>query len=132
MHHGLKSFVRGWCLIMVASAAGLASSPDLRLIQAVKDNDLDSVSRLLKEHVDVNARYGDGATALAWAAYRDSLPIADLLIRSGASVDAANDDRATPLHLACTNRSGAMVQRLVAAGANVNAKLSNGETVLMT
>jgi ankyrin repeat protein len=132
MHHGLKSFVRVWCLIMVASAAGLASSPDLRLIQAVKDNDLDSVSRLLKEHVDVNARYGDGATALAWAAYRDSLPIADLLIRSGASVDAANDDRATPLHLACTNRSGAMVQRLVAAGANVNAKLSNGETVLMT
>jgi ankyrin repeat protein len=132
MDHGLKSFFGVWCLLTAASAVSSAPPPDLRLIQAAKNNDMASLDRLLKEHVDVNASYGDGSTALAWAAERDNFASADLLIRSGANVNAANDDGATPLHLACTNRSGAMVQRLVAAGANVNAKLSNGETVLMT
>ncbi len=109
-----------------------AGAPDLRLIQAVKDNDLDSVGRLLKEHLDVNARYGDGSTALAWAAYNDNSVIADRLIRAGANASAANEEGAAPLHLACTNRSPAMVERLLAAGANANARTLNGETALMT
>ncbi len=75
---------------------------------------------------------GDGATALHWAAHRDDLAIADLLIRSGARANVANDLGATPLHLACTNRSAPMVERLLAAGANASAALLNGETVLMT
>lgn len=87
---------------------------------------------LLKQHADVNAQQGDGATALHWAANLDNLTIADLLIRAGARVDTANDLGSTPLHLACTNRSAPMVDRLLEAGANPNAKLLNGETVLMT
>jgi ankyrin repeat protein len=130
MHRNLM--VGSWCLIAAASALSLAATTDLRLIQAVKNNDPESVAHLLKEHVDVNARHGDGSTALAWAAYQDNLAIADLLIRSGANVSAASEDGATPLHLACTNRSARMVERLVAAGANANAKLLNGETALMT
>jgi ankyrin repeat protein len=86
----------------------------------------------VKQHVDVNAQQGDGATALHWAADVDNLAIADLLIRAGARVNAANDLGSTPLHLACTNRSAAMVERLLEAKANPNAKLLNGETVLMT
>jgi len=80
----------------------------------------------------VNEREGDGSTALAWAAYRDNLAIADLLIRAGAKASTANEEGATPLYLACINRSAAMVDRLLAAGANANARLLNGETVLMT
>src|SRR5215471_1352389 len=121
----------GWLLVVAIGAFG-AATPDLRLIQAVKNNDAESVGRLLKERLDVNARRGDGSTALAWAAYNDNLAIGDQLIRAGADPSAANDVGATPLHLACTNRSAAMVERLVAAGANTNAKLLNGETVLMT
>jgi len=82
--------------------------------------------------VDVNAASGDGATALHWAAHRDDVAIADLLIRAGARANAANDLGATPLHLACTNRSAAMVERLLAAHADANAALLNGETALMT
>jgi uncharacterized protein len=121
----------GWLLVVAAGAFGAASS-DQRLIQAAKNSDADSVGRLLKEHVDVNARRGDGSTALAWAAYNDNLAIADQLIRAGANSGAANEEGAAPLHLACANRSVSMVERLVAAGANTNAKLLNGETVLMT
>ena len=72
---------------------------DLRLIQAVKNRDIAAVRALLKQRVDVNAAQGDGATALHWAAHRDDLAIADLLIRSGARANVANDlgrDAAAP------------------------------------
>jgi ankyrin len=111
-----------------------AVTADPRLINAVKKKDVESVRALLKQRpaIDVNAPQGDGATALHWAAHRDVLAIADLLIRSGARANVADDLGTTPLHLACTNRSVAMVERLLAARANANAKLLNGETVLMT
>jgi ankyrin repeat protein len=107
-------------------------SADLRLIQAAKTQDEASARALLKQHVDANARQGDGTTALHWAANLDNLTLADLLIRAGAGVDTANDLGYTPLHLACMNRSEAMVEHLLEAKANANAALLNGETVLMT
>ena len=124
-----RSVVVAGCL---AVAASTVSAEDLRLIQAVKIRDMTAVRGLVKQRIDVNATQGDGATALHWAAHRDDLAIADLLIRSGARANVANDLGATPLHLACTNRSAAMVERLLAAGADARAALLNGETVLMT
>src|ERR1017187_10067471 len=109
----------------VMAAIGLSAGNDPRLIQAVKAQDETAVRALLKQHPDVNAQQGDGATALHWAANLDNLTIADLLIRAGARVDVANDLGSTPLHLACTNRSAPMVDRLLEAKANPNAKLLN-------
>ena len=114
------------------SALVYAAAADVRLIQAVRSQAVESVRALLKQRVDVNAPQGDGTTPLHWAAEVDNLVIADLLIRSGARADVANDNGFTPLHLACTNRSGPMVERLLAAGANATAASLNGETVLMT
>jgi ankyrin repeat protein len=128
----MRFLLESVCVLGFAIAPGLAATPDLRLIQAVKSNDGAAARVLLENHADVNARQGDGTTALHWAAYYDDLTMADALIRAGARADAANDLGATPLHLACTNRSGAMVDRLLAAKANPNAKFLNGETVLMT
>ena len=132
MSLNLRRLVGGFCLAAVTSTIGLAAGGDVRLIQAVRSKNIESVRALIKQRVDVNAPQGDGATALHWAAHLDDLAMADLLIRSGARVNAANDDGATPLHLACMNRGASMVERLLAAGANANAKLLNGETVLMT
>jgi uncharacterized protein len=123
--------VSGFSRTPIASTDG-ASAIDPRLIQAVKNRDADSVRALLKQRVDVNATQGDGATPLHWAAHRDDLVIADLLIRAGARANVADDVGMTPLHVACTNRSGAMVERLLSADANANATLPSGETALMT
>lgn len=122
------------CLVAVIVLSGLtmAAATDLRLIQAVKSRDADAVRVLLNERVDVNAAQGDGATPLHWAAHRDDLAIADLLIRAGARTNVADDVGMTPLHVACTNRSGAMVERLLSAAASANATLPSGETALMT
>jgi ankyrin repeat protein len=119
-------------IVPLAASISLAAASDLRLVDAVKGRNAETVQALLKQRVDVNAPQGDGATALHWAAHFDDLPIADLLIRAGARVNAANDIGVTPLFLACTNRSAAMVEKLLAADANPNAALLSGETVLMT
>jgi len=123
----------GCCLMSLLSVCGFASpSGDLRLLDAVKEQDKEAVRSLLQDQADVNATQADGTTALAWAAHRDDLDTAELLIRAGANVNAANDYGVTPLSLACTNRSAAMLEKLLKAGANPNAALWTGETPLMT
>jgi ankyrin repeat protein len=127
-------------LALIACAAAVAvlqprwatAAGEPPLVAAVRSGDIKAVEALLKARPDVNARQGDGATALHWAAHQDEVKIAELLIRAGARPGAADDTGATPLYLACTNRSGAMVDVLVTAGADPNAALVNGETVLMT
>jgi ankyrin repeat protein len=119
------------CLV-VAFTVTLAGADEPRLIETVKSGNVDAVRALLKERVDVNARQGDGATALHWAVHRNDGSVVDLLLRAGATPDLADDTGATPLYLACVNRSGPMVERLLQARANPNAALVSGETVLMT
>ena len=89
MHLNLKCLSVGWCLATIAPSLSLAAASDLRVIQAVTNNDTQLIRRLLKQHADVNAAQGDGATALHWAAHLDNLAAADLLIRAGARVNAA-------------------------------------------
>ena len=55
---------------------------------------------LLQQKADVNAAQADGATAIQWAAYRDDLEMADMLIAAGANIKLANREGATPLYLA--------------------------------
>ena len=67
-----------------------------------------------------------------WAAYRDDLELATLLVHNKADVKAANRYGVTPLSLACTNGNAAMVELLLGAGAAANTKLRGDETALMT
>ena len=105
---------------------------DPAVIEAVKAGDLDAVRTLIADGANVNARYGDGVTALHWAAHQNALDTAILLIEAGAAVNAANDLGATPLWLAAMNGSARMVERLLEAGAEPNVALKMGETPLMT
>ena len=61
--------------------------------------------RSIQKKTDVNAAEPDGTTALHWAAYRDDLESADLLLKAGAKANAANDLGATPLWNASQNGS---------------------------
>src|SRR5262245_66132862 len=98
-------------LLMTAAAA--AAGPDLRLVDAVRNQDHAQARALLNQRVDVNTRAGDGSTALLWAAHWDAVETAGLLIRAGADANAANDFRMTPLSEACTNGSAALVGMLL-------------------
>jgi ankyrin repeat protein len=80
----------------------------------------------------VNAPQGDGMTALHWAAYRDDLETAQLLVEAKADVNATNHYGVTPLSLACQNGSGLIAELLLEHGADPNTRLRGGETALMT
>jgi ankyrin repeat protein len=101
-----------------------------RLADAVEKNDHAAIRTLLKKRADVNAPQADGMTALHWAAYRDDLETAKLLV--SANVNATNHYGVAPLSLACQNGNTAMVELLLTQGADPNTMLRGGETPLMT
>jgi ankyrin repeat protein len=111
------------------TAAGQAIPP---IVEAAKNRDRQAIRALIKQRVDVNARQGDGATALHWSVHWDDAEAVDLLLRAGAAVNAANDYGATPLWLASGNGNATVVETLLRAGADPNAALGSGETPLMT
>jgi uncharacterized protein len=119
------------CAIVWVLSTLISAAPDERLIEAVKRGDQGAVESLLKQGVDVNARQGDGATALHWAAHHDDRAMVDRLIRAGADVQTSNELGVTPLLLACTNGSAPVVEALLSAGANPNAAAEGRETPLM-
>ena len=124
-----------WCVVVVLTAAVAdvsAAGKDLRLVEAVKSGQRAAVRTLVQQKADLNAAESDGATALHWAAERDDLETAALLLGAGARPDVANDFGVTPLALACTNGSAALVDLLLRSGADPNASLPSGETPLMT
>ena len=117
-------------VVLSVGALG-ASGPDLPLLEAAKRGDTPAVRVFLTQGADVNARSGDGATALHWAANRNNDELAQALIRAGASVDVANDLGVTPLWVAATTRSTAALETLLKAGANPNMVPPTGEAPLM-
>ncbi len=128
-----KNTFSSWVFGLLLTVSSVAAvSGDLRLVDAAKNRDADSVRALLRQRADVNTRQADGATALHWAAHWNDAEIANLLIRAGANVNSANDFGITPLSLACTNGNASIVEALLTAGAEANTARPTGETPLMT
>src|SRR6266852_6060833 len=97
----MKTFIGALCMAVVLSAAS-----DTRHSDAAMQGDRDAVRSLLAQKIEVNALQGDGTTALHWAAYKDDVEMAKLLLSSGASVKAATRIGAiTPLFMASKNGS---------------------------
>src|SRR6266849_9082980 len=84
-------------LVTVAIALSAAPSP---VADAAMHGDKAALQTLLDRKADVNATQADGASAIQWAAYKNDLEMADLLIGAGANVKAPNREGATPLSLA--------------------------------
>lgn len=131
LRHSKKVVVLSLITLAAVSGAAFAAAPDLRLVNAVADQDKALVRSLLKQGADVNAARADGATALLWAAHWGDLDTVDLLLRAGANVNAADDHGVTPLAQAAENASLPVVERLLRAGANPNAAQISGLTPLM-
>ncbi len=124
----VKSLIGGLCMAALVSAAG-----DTRLSEAAMQGNTETVRSLLKQRVDVDASQGDGTTALHWAAFRDDLEMAKMLIAGGANVKVETREGAiTPLFMACTNGSATMIDLLLKSGADANSVKANGTTALMT
>jgi len=135
-------------------SAGQVQSSDLHI--AAVNGDIESISRLISEGTDVNARRLDGVTPLHWAAWagqkipfrRTELPpqsgvrsdveqfrdhglVAELLIKGGADVNAKDAANSTPLHAAAFHGNLAVARVLLDNGADANARRDDGATPLI-
>ena len=121
----------GGLLILCGGLAQCTTIIDSPVADAAMNGDQAAVQALLQKKADVNGQQADGATALEWAAYRNDLPLADLLIAAGANPKIPNREGATALQLASLHGSAPMIEKLLKAGAEVNERGVNGETPLM-
>src|SRR5262249_9322185 len=87
------------------------------------------VRRLLAAGVDPKRAYGNGLTALMWAAgyedgfgERDALDVVALLLDAGAPIDAVDNRGRTALMIASERGHAAVVQALLARGADRSVK----------
>jgi len=117
-------------VLLLAAVIVRAATADVA--DAAMRGDREAVRAAIARKADVNAPQVDGTTALHWAAERDDLDLADLLITAGARTTARTREGVTPLQLAAVNGSESMIDRLLKAGADANAPLSAvGDTALM-
>ena len=110
-----------------AAPAGAAA-----FVDAAMNGNRDAVRAFLKDGVDVNTTQADGMTALHWAALKDDVDLARMLLYAGANVRATTRLGAyTPLLMASKNGNVGMIDALVKAGADPNGATTNGTTALM-
>ena len=119
-------------LFLALISSWVSAQDDLRLIHAVKDQDLVNVRILIDSDADINAAEVDGSSALHWAVHRNNIGIASLLLEAGIEVNAKNRYEVAALSLAANNGHPEMIKLLLNAGAFPNTAMAENETVLMT
>jgi uncharacterized protein len=131
MKYRLPARLMGPLLLMVVVAATPAAPPEAvstdPIVEAAMRGDAETLRALLAEGWDVNAREGDGTTALHWAALNGDVESVALLLASGADLEAVtrNGDY-TALHMASMEGHAEVVEMLLAAGSRVEARTSSG------
>jgi ankyrin repeat protein len=100
------------------------------LIYASRYSDDETISFLIQQGTNVNARNNLGETALHLASSRGKEMAVNRLLEANATVSLANAAGMTPLWYATTRQYVAIAKRLMLAGAIVPSRNSGGDTEL--
>ncbi|HEY1912375.1 MAG TPA: ankyrin repeat domain-containing protein [Vicinamibacterales bacterium] len=135
-----RTFTKATCSLGLL--AGLAAVPSLihaagaatptAIVEAAQSGNRDALRAALKDGGDVNAAQGDGMTPLHWAAVRNDVEMADLLMYAGANVKATTRIGGyTPLLVAAKTGNAKVIETLIKHGADPDRTTANGTTALM-
>jgi uncharacterized protein len=103
----------------------------IRLLQAARDGDLDTVKKCIAARVDINAKDTGENTALMSAAAYGRTDIVKFLIESGANLNLQNWIGNTALIMASANGQSEVVQLLIAQHAALMQRNRLGGTALI-
>jgi len=109
---------------------GIAGLQSIDIFNAASVGDLVRVKSLIDAKADVNAKQGDGFTALMWASGNGHLEVVRALIDAKADVNAKQGSGFTALMWASGNGHLEVVRALIDAKADVNANTTDGITAL--
>ncbi len=123
-----KSLIAATVLLIGTSVAFAGPLHD-----AVKDGDLARLQELIAAGEDLTAQDKNVGTALHWAALKDNIDVARLLIEAGTDVNLPNTgSKQTALHIAAFSGSVEVAVLLIEAGADAEARNLYGDTPLHT
>jgi cytohesin len=112
----------------VAAPALAAASTDLGV--AASAGDTGRIKALVAAGQPINARDGEGYTALMWAALNGQVNAISTLITLGANLNVQDREGYTALMWATQNKHTTIVRQLVNAGASVNLRDNHGYSAL--
>ncbi len=125
-----KSLMVATAVLLIGTSAAVAGP----LHDAVKDGDLARLQELIAAGEDLTAQDKFVGTALHWAALKDDIEAARLLIDAGsdANLPKIGGGQQTALHIAAERGSVEVARLLVEAGADIEARTDEGATPLHT
>jgi ankyrin repeat protein len=100
------------------------------IIEATKQNNLETIIKLIKEGTDLNLQDINGNTALIWASHNGHLEIVIELIKANVNINLQNKNGDSALIWACCKGNIEIIIELIKANANINLQNKNGSTAL--
>lgn len=125
------NFLASICFVGCIGAVSLVAQENLddTLLQAVRDENVESVKSLIAKGANVNAKSSGGNTPLHCAAEYMAIECLGALLSNGADVNARNDKGKTPFMGA--SNTPKTIGILLDAGADLNVRDNDGRTALM-
>jgi ankyrin repeat protein len=118
--------------IVDGEATKITKAPEVPLLIAIQNEDLETVLAHISHGTDLNDTYGDALGTLHTAVLRYNLEVVDALIRAGVNIEMRTKDQLefTPLLLATWFGKLKMVELLVESGADLEATDGFGANAL--
>ena len=118
-------------MVLSLGLAAASPAPEAPVADAAAKGDVEAVRTLLRQGEDANTAQPDGMTALHWAAQRNQVEVAEVLLYAGATLrPMTRMGGYTPLHLAARSGNTEVARTLLEAGADPDFYTATGVTAL--